>query len=1054
MKTILKVLTAVVFAFGLLLVPASISAQTSSTGTIEGTVTDATGAVVPGITVLVSGANLIRPQSATTNEDGNYRVSNLPPGRYSVVIEAVQGFAKYEATDVEVNLSKTSGVNVTLAASGGLTQVDVVAGANIDQTSNTSGTSVSTEQFSNFPTQRTVQSIYTIAPTVTRSGLRDASGRDRDPSVAGSSGPENNYILDGVNTTDPAFGGSGANLPFEFVQEVEVKTGAFGAEYGLATGGIFNVVTKSGSNEFRGDVFGYYTGKSFVRETKNLPFQGSAPDGFSEADLGFDLGGPIVKDKLWFFGAFNPQRRENFLLSQTFRRELKNKITTPFYAGKITYGINDNNTFNFSTFGDFTEQKGFLGGNGFGADPNSFAGTLKTGGTNYAFRLNSTFNQNFVAEFSVGLHFQRNNTTPEQSTLTQALVTDNFAVLAANGTVVTPTQSGVVASSTNTGFVDYVFSPGGSLQRNFVRQGFGLFSQQDRNRYEAAARFQNIFKQHTFKYGVELYRNKYDINTTSTGPANTFANPLNVTRANGTLVPSDAVVNGYRVTNNFSVCTTRPTGVVCPSGAATAAFNSLPVTSRPVGFTADAVTGTITTAEALRNPFLIRLSTRVRDFKLIAQTRTDVESAYVQDDIKISQTVQLNLGLRWDYQQAYGNEDKEYLSLNNFKDNLQPRIGLIWDPTGKGKGKIFANFARYVETPIPLDVNVRAGSENSQTDRNFNVNRLNAPLNATIATGFSTRNLGSDPTPIDPDLKPQTVNEFNLGFEYEARKDLVIGVRGIYRAQGSVIEDGSFDDGDTYFLFNPGESLTERLACNNPDVGCFGRARRYYRALEFQATRRFNNNFSFVTSYVFSSLTGNYEGLFRNDNGQSDPNITSLFDLVSLLANSYGRLPNDRPHQFKFNGTYVTPFKLVVSGNFYMQSGTPFTRLTSHPVYGDNEGFGDPRGTSIIPNVETTQGLVNGNQGIRSAIGKNRTPTTFNLDMGVYYPIAFGEKRELRLMADFFNVTNVQRAITVSQTSVNNSGITGVPAITNPFFGTGTVFQYPASVRIGAKFRF
>ena len=329
---------------------------------------------------------------------------------------------------------------------------------------------------------------------------------------------------------------------------------------------------------------------------------------------------------------------------------------------------------------------------------------------------------------------------------------------------------------------------------------------------------------------------------------------------------------------------------------------------------------------------------------------------------------------------------------------------------------------------------------------------MNAPLNAAIAAGFATRNLGSSPTPIDPDLKPQTVNEFNVGFEYEARKDLVVGFRGIYRAQGSVIEDGSFDDGDSYFLFNPGESLTERLACANPDVGCFGRARRYYRALEFTATRRFNNNFSFITSYVFSSLTGNYEGLFRNDNGQSDPNITSLFDLVSLLPNSYGRLPNDRPHQFKFNGAYQTPFKLFISGNFYIQSGTPFSRLTSHFVYGDNEGFGDPRGTSIVPNVGAT--LANGNQGISSAVGGNRTPTTFNVDLGVYYPIAIGEKRELRFTADFFNVTNVQRAISLSQTSVNNSGIAGVAAIPNPFFGTGTVFQYPASIRIGAKFRF
>ena len=1055
MRTILKVLTAVVFAMGILLAPVSISAQTSSTGTIEGTVTDSTGAVVPGITVVVSGDNLIRPQSVTSSDDGNYRVSNLPPGKYTVVIEAIKGFNKYEQNNVEVNLSKSSAVNITLQAGSGVTTVDVVAGANIDQTSNTGGTNVTTDQFTNFPTQRTVQSIYTIAPTVTRSGLRDASGRDRDPSVGGSSGPENNYILDGVNTTDPAFGGSGANLPFEFVQEVEVKTGSYGAEYGLSTGGIFNVITKSGSNDFRGDAFIFYTGKSLVRKTKNLPFTGSAPDGFSEYDAGFDIGGPIVKNKLWFFGAFNPQRRENNFLTQTFRQSVSNKITTPFYSGKITYGINDNNTFNFSTFGDYTKQKGFLFGNsGFGSDVNSFSGTQETGGTNYAFRLNSTFNQNFVAEFSVGLHRQRNNVIPAGQQLQTALVTDNFAILGTNGQVVTPTQTGVLATSTNVGFVDYVFSPGGSLQRGFIRQGFGLYQNQKRDRSEAAARFQSIIKQHTVKYGVELFRNKYDQNQVSTGPTNTFANPLNV--ASATLSTGDNVVNGYRVTNNFSVCTTRVISgvgtVVCPSATAVAIFNSLPSASRPVGFTANAITGTITQAEALNNPFLVRSSTRVRDFELKAKTRTDVESFYVQDDIKISNTVQLNLGLRWDYQQAYGNGNIKYLSFKNFKDNAQPRIGLIYDFTGKGKGKISANFARYLETPIPLDINVRAGSVNSQTDRNFNVNRLNAPTNSTIATGFATRNLGAEPTPIDPDLKPQTVNEFNLGMEYELRKDLVVGVRGIYRAQATVIEDGSFDDGNSYFLFNPGESLTERLACANPDVGCFGHARRYYRALEFTATRRFNNNFSFITSYVYSSLTGNYEGLFRNDNGQSDPNITSLFDLVSLLKNTYGRLPNDRPNQFKFNGTYVTPFKLVVSGNFYIQSGSPFSRLVPHPVYGNNEGFADPRGTSIIPNVGAT--VANGNQGIGSAVGKNRTPTTFNLDMGLYYPIAFGEKRELRFTADVFNVLNRQRAITLDQTFTINSGVTGVDPVANPFFGAGTVFQFPTSLRLGAKFRF
>jgi outer membrane receptor protein involved in Fe transport len=237
------------------------------------------------VTVTIAGANLIRAQSATSNDEGFYRLLNIPPGRYTVTIEASQGFARYEQTDVEVNLSRTSTVAITLQPAGATASIDVTAssGAAVDVTSNTTGTNVSTEQFSNFPTQRTVQSLYSIAPTVTRSGLRDASGRDRDPSVGGSSGPENNYILDGVNVSDPAFGGSGANLPFEFVQEVQVLTGAYGADIGKSTGGVFNVITKSGSNDIRGDVFGYFTARGFVREVKTtaIPRTGAAPNGFS-----------------------------------------------------------------------------------------------------------------------------------------------------------------------------------------------------------------------------------------------------------------------------------------------------------------------------------------------------------------------------------------------------------------------------------------------------------------------------------------------------------------------------------------------------------------------------------------------------------------------------------------------------------------------------------------------------------------------------------------------------------------------------------------------------
>jgi hypothetical protein len=232
-----------VLSLFVLCVSLSAFAQSSTTGSIEGTVVDQAGAAVPGATVNVSGSNMISAQSATTDDSGHFRFLSLPPGRYMVTVEATgKGFSTFEQKDIEVNLSKTTSLDVALSLGqvGATVNVTDASGAAVDTTQNTTGTNVSSDQFSNFPTQRTVQSLYSIAPTVARSGLRDASGRDRDPSVAGSSGPENNYILDGVNTTDPAFGGSGANLPFEFVQEVEIKTGAYGAEYGRSTGGIFN----------------------------------------------------------------------------------------------------------------------------------------------------------------------------------------------------------------------------------------------------------------------------------------------------------------------------------------------------------------------------------------------------------------------------------------------------------------------------------------------------------------------------------------------------------------------------------------------------------------------------------------------------------------------------------------------------------------------------------------------------------------------------------------------------------------------------------------------
>jgi len=748
-------------------------------------------------------------------------------------------------------------------------------------------------------------------------------------------------------------------------------------------------------------------------------------------------------------------------------------VTIPFYAGKITWAVNGKNTLTASTFGDFTKIEGFLAtgaltnASGFGSDINAFNGTQETGGHNYTVRLNSTIKNNFIAEITGGIHFQRANTIPVA--VDQPLISDNFAVLRA-GAVLPVVQSGLSSGSTATGFMDYVDGRGGALNRNFLRgPGFGLFSFQDRDRYEINAHMQNIVGKHAVKWGFEWFRVKYNIDTASSGPAVTYANPLNVTTSN---LPQGAVAtNGVRITNSFGVCTTRGTIIVCPSatsaarltGLTTADFPTAGTTVATTRFTAIGLTAVqlnpVTTAEAFGNPFLVRTTTRVRDFQLHANTYTNAEAFYIQDDYKFARDFQFNFGVRWDYEQAYNADGGTYIKFNNFWDNLAPRLGLVWDFTHKGKGKLYANYATFVESPIPLDVNVRAAGGDSQTDKNFNVNTYSAPGSATIATGFTPVNLGAEATPLDPGLKPPSIGEYTMGLEYEVAKDLALGFRGVYRHERNVVEDGSFDDGTTYFIFNPGRNepgTTERAACEgDPSSGrlarCFGRAQRFYRAFEVTATKRFTNHWQMITSYVYSSLTGNYEGLFRNDNGQSDPNITSLFDLQSLLDNTYGRLPNDRPHQFKFNGSYQFPFRLMLSGNFYWQSGTPFNQLIPHPIYGNNEGFAVQRGTAIIPTVTATQpGFPN----TVESIGSSRTPSTMNLDLGVYYPIKIGEKKELRLTGDWFNVFNQQRAVTLDQTYSLNSGVTGVPAVLNPFWGSALLVQAPSAFRFGAKFTF
>lgn len=951
-----------------------------TTGQVEGTVKDPAGAVIKGARVVATSPNLIGKQEVSTDSEGHYRFFNLPPGTYTIATDA-QGFQRGQKGDVIVNLDRTTTLNIEMTPAGASESVTVTSGdaAPIDSTSSEVNTAVSETLFSRLPTTRTLSSVISIAPSVSAGGLRDANGREAAPSIGGSSGPENNYILDGVSTTDPAFGTQGANIAFDFIQEVQIKTFGFSAEYGHSTGGIVNAITKSGGDDFHGDVFFYFNPSGFVGDAKDsaIPLSnanglgGNIPNGYSEYDFGADLGGPIVKEKLWFFAAVNPQFRTNNYLGQSFRLPFENDVRTPFYAGKLTWQPHQNHRFTASTFSDRTTLEG---GNptssGFSSDLGYLQIKQRTGGPNYAFKYDGSLSDRLLIQGVLGLHYQRFNIDPIAPDV--PFIRDRQAI------------------DPNTGlYARDLVRPGSGFGGNFSSRDTP--TSQKRDRYEAGVDVTYLlstgnFGEHAIKGGYQYQVNHYDVYTRRSG--------------------------GGRI-DNF--------------------YNNL----NPSDFA---------------HPDLQFAFSRFEAYELRADSRTKIHSFYLQDTWKVIPALTLNLGIRWELPTVEPDEvskgrllvDPNFRRTYFFKftklwENAAPRLGFAYDFTGRGKGKIFGSFSRFYLSNIPLDLNARAAT--GETLIRYAYDQPDAQGNLISTTVF-----GAAATLVDPDLKPAYVEEATAGVEYEILDNLAIGGRFIWRNLGRTIEDGSFDGGNSYFIMNPGESLTGRtpyvgpvdifLGPNLSDlthidnaVIPFPTAIRRYRAVEITATKRFSQGYQFVASYTWSKLNGNYEGLYRNDTGQLDPSITSLFDLPELLYNTTGRLNNDRPHQFKLDGSYDWDFGLSAGLSFRAQSGTPISQLGPSPAYGDGQAYLSPRGTL------------------------GRTPVLTNTDVHLSYGRSVNDKYRFQVILDVFNIMNRQKAVEVDQLYRLDLGELSQAPV-NPFFGQGTFFQYPISARVGLKFSF
>ncbi len=406
-----RLLSAVLFAF--LVLPASLCLP-QTTGDIAGHVTDEQQGVLPGVAVEARGPALQGTRTTVTDATGGYRLLLLPPGIYRVTA-TLQGFARVEES-VTVALAKTATADLKLRAA--VKEEVIVSGEApvIDTTSASTGSNFDSRQIHSLPTGRNYSSVVLVSPGVTTQ-TSNTSNFAGTIAIYGSSGLENSFMLDGSDTSGVEYGSQGKNLNFEFIQEVDVKTGGYQAEYGRSTGGIINVVTKSGSNEFHGDVFGYYNADSLQANNKH-PDENlyGTNQGFSRYDWGVDVGGPVWRDRIWFFGAYN---RVN--------GKVTNELTSPPNAGqlvespslqnlesaKMTFLLNAANSVVGSFFEDPSTNTGAINdaSHSLNGAPSTFLGRQDFGGQDWAARYSGLFGS-WVATAQFALHQERNSVNP------------------------------------------------------------------------------------------------------------------------------------------------------------------------------------------------------------------------------------------------------------------------------------------------------------------------------------------------------------------------------------------------------------------------------------------------------------------------------------------------------------------------------------------------------------------------------------------------------------------------------------------------------------------